>query len=131
MTIEIRTANGTYRVRKPVGRWGVRFLAYLFELSELGGVTEPSELTREERREFGQTFTEVLERFTVDVLPHIYVSGPYKPDEMPPEDILTIFVELAQKIQVPSFPTQVPREHRSTGTDHPATTERPGRMDRA
>jgi len=121
--ITIRTDNGTYVVRKPVGRFGVRWLAILFEMGELPPDVDIADLTMAERKEMMCSFVTALDQFTVEVLPHIYVSGPFKPDDMPPEDIMTIFVELAQSMQAPSFPGYLPGDDRTSSTVDQSATE--------
>lgn len=108
--LKIKTGNGIYEVRKPVGRLGAKSMVIL---SKLAG-SAPAKITNEEGEDpvviermkqianerqmalFGVVFEEWADK----ILPSLVVSGPFTYDEMPGEDQLAIFLALTQETQV-------------------------------
>ena len=123
MELVVEAPYGTYKVRKPVGRWGAKWLAILMEVGDLPTSEDLRELTASERRMLMKSLSEAFEDFVVEILPHIWIDGPYKPDVIPPEDALAIFLKLAQEMKPPTFPGEVPGVNRNTGIDDTSETE--------
>lgn len=95
MYTQIETNNGIYKVRNPVGRIGAIHFGIITKSTPTdGGDSEqlsPGAMNK---------LTEGFEEWSVKVLPHIIVEGPFKYEEMPGEDQYAIFLAMFSLIKV-------------------------------
>jgi len=89
--IEVQTPNGTYKLKPIVGRVAVAFLSIFYESDEALAELDAEELARKGSTLFAKKLAFMLPKFYDKILREIYVEGPFKVDEMPPEDIEAIF----------------------------------------
>lgn len=108
--IKIKTANGVYEIKRPVGKLGAKSMIVLSKLATAAGPTlkyaedeDPAIVERikmmqkeAQMEQFGIVFEEWAEK----ILPAIIVSGPFKYEDMPGEDQLAIFMAVTQESQL-------------------------------
>jgi len=97
--IEVETASGVYKVKKPVGRIGAVHMSIMMKVNMPKG--EPEDWGEQQVQAYLESTSKVFLEWAEKVLPHIYVDGPFKPEEMPGEDQFVIFLSLAQEVQMP------------------------------
>ena len=126
MIVEIETPSGVYKILKPKGRIGARWIALLmgFDLP----VDEQSwqHLTATQRVEVSKALAILFETFTTEILPKIFKDGPHKPEDIPPEDMAIILATLMQdaaKVKDLKFPGIDTRDIRNLSTTQPEETE--------
>jgi len=93
--MEIETAHGKYEVKRPVGRIGALHLSILMRMDVPSG--DPDSWSDEQRREYMQSASKIFEEWADKVLPHLVDNY----ENIPGEDQFVIFLELAQKTQLP------------------------------
>jgi hypothetical protein len=108
-TLNIKTANGIYEVRKPAGKLGARNMIILSKLANVQpikvNVENEDPAFVEKVRQMNnakqmEAFGNVFEEWSDKILPTIVVKGPFTYEEMPGEDQLAIFLALTQETQV-------------------------------
>jgi len=107
MIVEVKTAHGTYKVKKPVGRLGAVHMSLLMKMELPEG--SPDDWDDEQRKEILRSSADIFREWAEKVLPHIVMDGPFRYDEMPGEDQYVVFLHLIQDIKLPEEFFQSPR----------------------
>jgi len=102
VNIKVETGNGIYEVKKPSGTVGAIHIGILTGLIRMGGKkgAEFNEtdlpMTPAEQENLQKGFLQ----WTKEVLPHIYVNGPFPKDDMPGEDQFALFFAMFSTMKV-------------------------------
>ena len=94
---KIETGNGTYTVKRPVGRAGVQHFTLVTKSIPTARDEEGNTIVSPADQE---RFTNCFDEWTTKVLPQIYVDGPFKVTEMPGEDQYALFIAMFQTVNL-------------------------------
>lgn len=100
MDLKIETPSGIYVLKKPRGKAGVKWLNIMLETSVLFE-HDIRDLPLEERKKVMGAIGSYLERFTEEVLPDLYISGPFTVNDIPADDLFEIYMTLMTSFNPP------------------------------
>ncbi len=101
VNVKVELESGVYTLKKPGGKVGLANMDILLSIQSATGIRgkdyneadlgmTPAELER---------IRPALKRWTEEVLPHIYIEGPYPLDDIPGEDQMFLFFAMVTTIR--------------------------------
>lgn len=102
MDLKIETPSGIYVLKKPRGKAGIKWLNIMLETSVLFE-HDIRDMPMEERKKIMSALGSYIEKFATEILPDLYISGPFTVDDIPADDMFEIFMTLMTSFNPPKI----------------------------